>query len=81
MLDIGSIYPTLQKVNKYDNVIIVVLKSQSKIFLTSQVTAFCKHLTSNFTFFPKKSDVPFFNDINHIACGECENLQPALGDW
>lgn len=37
MLDIASIYPTLQRVNKYDGVIIVVLKSQSKIFLTSQV--------------------------------------------
>ncbi|CDS43107.1 G protein coupled receptor kinase 1 [Echinococcus multilocularis] len=36
MLDIASIYPTLQHVNKYDGVIIVVLKSQSKIFLTSQ---------------------------------------------
>ncbi|KAM3171180.1 hypothetical protein ACTXT7_017142, partial [Hymenolepis weldensis] len=36
MLDIASIYPTLQRFNKYDGVIIVVLKSQSKIFLTSQ---------------------------------------------
>ncbi|VDM31277.1 unnamed protein product [Hydatigera taeniaeformis] len=36
MLDIASIYPTLQRINKYDGVIIVVLKSQSKIFLTSQ---------------------------------------------
>ncbi|VDN97637.1 unnamed protein product [Rodentolepis nana] len=36
MLDIASIYPTLQRVNKYDGVIIIVLKSQSKIFLTSQ---------------------------------------------
>lgn len=37
MLDIGSIHPSLQKVSKYDSVIIIVLKSQSKIFLTSQV--------------------------------------------
>nr|VZI44258.1 unnamed protein product [Spirometra erinaceieuropaei] len=35
MLDIGSIYPSLQKVNKYENVVIIVLKDQSKIFFTS----------------------------------------------
>ncbi|VDN09514.1 unnamed protein product [Dibothriocephalus latus] len=35
MLDFGSIYPSLQKVNKYENVVIIVLKDQSKIFFTS----------------------------------------------
>ena len=40
MLDIKEIYPEFQKLNKTDNCIVIVLKNESKLAITSPVSYF-----------------------------------------
>jgi len=44
MLDIKEIYPEFQKINKTDNCIVLVLKSETKLAITSPVSIQCLKL-------------------------------------
>ena len=46
MLDIKEIYPEFQKINKTDNCIVLLLKNETKLAITSPVSIFFQSIES-----------------------------------